>query len=150
MEFRLHGLVPVAKASGPDTARSAAGRLAAETVVWLPQATSPQAGARWAPVDDHRAIVTLDAADETVDVRVTVDDDGRLRQLHLQRRTDSADPPAFQGFGGDVSDEHETAGRVRVARSGTVGWGGPTAAATDGAFFRYMITSVEPVPHAAS
>ncbi len=47
MEFRLHGLVPVARAAGPETARSAAGRLAAETVAWLPQAATPQQGARW-------------------------------------------------------------------------------------------------------
>ncbi len=62
MEFRLHGLVPVARASGSDVARSAAGRLAAETVAWLPQALTPQAGARWRAMDEARAAVTLRAA----------------------------------------------------------------------------------------
>ncbi|MFA9565268.1 MAG: DUF6544 family protein [Acidimicrobiales bacterium] len=66
MEFRLHGLVPVAQASGPDVARSAAGRLAAETVAWVPQALTPQAGA----VDDEHAVVKSDFAGETVDVEV--------------------------------------------------------------------------------
>ncbi len=62
LEFRLHGLIPVVRSSGPDVRRSAEGRLAAETVVWLPQALAPQSGARWRGIDDQRAVVSLDAA----------------------------------------------------------------------------------------
>lgn len=92
MEFRLHGLVPVAQASGPDVARSAAGRLAAETVAWVPQALTPQAGA----VDDEHAVVKSDFAGETVDVEVGVDPDGRVVRLELQRWKDSADLAGFE------------------------------------------------------
>ena len=56
MHFRLHGLIPVVHSSGPDIARSGAGRLAAETVAWLPQALVPQSGAQWTPIDQHRAL----------------------------------------------------------------------------------------------
>ena len=59
MEFRFHGLVPVAAGAGPDVARSAAGRLAAETVAWLPTAVVPQAGATWSMVDHERAVVAV-------------------------------------------------------------------------------------------
>jgi len=69
MEFRLHGRIPVVNASGPDTDRSAAGRLAAETVAWLPQALTPQAGASWRPIDDGRATVILTGPGGPVDAQ---------------------------------------------------------------------------------
>ena len=72
MEFRFHGLIPVVRATGPDIARSAAGRLAAETVMWLPQALTPQAGATWAGVDDDRAVVSLAGEHDLPEVEVTV------------------------------------------------------------------------------
>lgn len=144
MEFRLHGRIPVARAAGPGTARSAAGRLAAETVAWLPQAATPQAGARWSPVDHAHAIVTLEAAGREVDVQVTVDEDGRLCELLLDRWNDSADPPGLQPFGGEVSAEHETAHGVWVAGAGTVGWGYGTPSSAGGVFFRYAVSRVEP------
>lgn len=142
MEFRLHGIIPVAKASGPDTARSAAGRLAAETVAWLPQATTPQAGARWTAIDDNHATVELLAAGEPVDVQIGVDAGGQLKTLSLQRWNDSSDPPGLRAFGGDVTNEFRTPDGVRVAGSGTVGWNYGTAGWNDGEFFRYTITGV--------
>ena len=54
IEFRLHGRIPIVRGSGADIARSANGRLAAETVAWLPAALTPQAGARWIAVDTTR------------------------------------------------------------------------------------------------
>ena len=140
MEFRLQGLVPVAQASGPDVARSAAGRLAAETVAWVPQALTPQAGARWSAVDDEHAVVTLDAAGETVDVEVAVDPDGRVVSLGLQRWKDSADPPGFEPFGGRVEDEFVTSEGVHIVGAGAVGWGWATPQWAAGEFFRYRIT----------
>lgn len=144
MEFRLHGLIPVARASGPGTARSAAGRLAAETVAWVPQAATPQAGAHWASLDADRAVVTLDAAGQSTDVEITVDVNGRLRALRLERWNGSADPPAFQPFGGEVTKEYVTDGGVRIAGTGTVGWGYGTSDWDDGDFFHYTITHAEP------
>jgi hypothetical protein len=146
MEFRLHGLIPVVRATGPDTARSAAGRLAAETVAWLPQAATPQAGARWTPIDGCHAAVALDTPTGSVDVRVGVGDDGRLRSVLLDRWNDSADPPSRQPFGGDVTGELETSTGVMVAGSGTVGWGFETPEWDDGEFFRYRISEVDEQP----
>lgn len=143
MEFRLHGLIPVVRAAGPDVRRSAQGRLAAETVAWLPHALTPQLGARWTPVNDERAIVTLDAAGSDVDVEVVVDGDGRIRRAGLDRWNGSADPPRLEPFGASIDSIHTAPNGVGVAGSGTAGWGFGTADETDGVFFRYRITAAE-------
>ena len=140
LEFRLHGRLPLVRGSGPDIRRSARGRLAAETVAWLPQALAPQSGARWTGIDDQRAVVTLDVDGTQVDVEVTVGDDGRLVQLGLERWKDSK-PPALAPFGGSVESVLTTEEGVVIAGSGTVGWDWRTPAESDGAFFRYRIES---------
>ena len=140
MEFRLHGLVPVVRASGPDVRRSAQGRLAAETVAWLPQALTPQLGARWTPVDDERAIVTLDTAGADTDVEVVVDGDGRILRLGLDRWNSSADPPRVEPFGGSVDSTFTASNGVQISGRGDAGWGVGTANEADGTFFRYRIT----------
>lgn len=143
LEFRLWGLLPVARASGADTDQSTAGRLAAETVVWLPQALTPAMGATWTAVDDRRATVHLPIDADRVDVTVTVDDDGRLRDLALQRWGDPDDRPFGEHpFGGDVARE-ETFDGVTIATDGRVGWWWGTPAQDDGVFFRYHVTTAE-------
>ena len=114
-------------------------------MVWLPSATTPQAGASWRPVDDDRAVVTLDAAGESVEVEVRVDHDGRLVAVSLDRWNGSTDPPGYQPFGGELGEELTTSAGVRVSRSGAVGWGFGTPRWPEGEFFRYDVTSVEPV-----
>lgn len=141
IEFRFQGRVPVAKGRGADVRRSAQGRLAAETVAWLPQALTPQAGARWVGVDDHRSVVTINAAGDDIDIEVAVDDDGHLRSLGLQRWNDSAKPPGYAPFGGTVDSAHVTEDGVRIAGSGAVGWEWQTPRQSDGVFFRYRITA---------
>jgi hypothetical protein len=122
LDFRLWGLVLVARASAPDTDRSTAGRLAAETVVWLPRALTPAMGARWTAVDETRAIVNVPVDDQSVAVTVAVDRDGRPCDLSLQRwgTPDGREPGAYP-FGGDIDDERTFAG-VTIASSGRVGW----------------------------
>lgn len=141
MDFRLHGRIPVVRATGPDVRRSAQGRLAAETVVWLPQALTPQMGARWRAIDDVRAIVMVNAAGDEVEVEVAVDEDGRLRWLVLQRWNGSAKPPTYAPFGGSVDSIHTATNGVRIAGTGTVGWDWRTSRQRDGEFFRYRITA---------
>ena len=143
MEFRLHGRIPIVRGTGPDIRRSAQGRLAAETVVWLPQAVAPQSGARWIGVDDDRAIVTINAAGTDVDVEVEVDQDGQIRWLGLQRWNGSAKPPAYGSFGGSVDAIHTAGNGVRIAGDGTVGWDWHTPEQSDGVFFRYRITAAD-------
>lgn len=140
LDFRLWGILPVARAAGPDIDRSAAGRLAAETVAWAPQALTPQMGAAWAPIDSTTAVVTLPIGDDTVDVAVTVDQTGRLRELAMQRWGD-ADHVSFDlyPFGGSV-DNHDAFGGITIAAAGRVGWRWGTQRQAEGEFFHYRIT----------
>lgn len=143
LDFRLWGLVPVARESGPDTDRSAAGRLAAETVAWLPQALVPAMGATWRAIDDTHATVGLPVGERSVEVTVTVADDGRLRALSMHRwGTPDDRPPGAYPFGGDVSD-HRTFAGVTIASAGRVGWWWATPRQDDGVFFRYRISRAD-------
>ncbi len=139
LDFRLWGLVPVARASGRDTDRSALGRLAAETVAWAPQGLTPAMGATWTEVDDHRATVTLPIGDDAVDVDVVVDETGRLLEVCLQRWGDP-DPGQFDwySFGGDVTERDRFDG-ITIATAGRVGWHWNTPQRQGGTFFRYRI-----------
>jgi hypothetical protein len=137
MQFRFRDRIKVVDASGPDVDRSAAGRLAAETVAWLPQALTPQGGAQWRPRDHQRATVILEGPYGPIEVDVTVDDDGALTELQLQRWNSSAKPPRPEPFGGEVTSTFDADG-VRIAGTGTVGWGFGTPK-DDGIFFEYTI-----------
>lgn len=146
MEFRLHGLFPVARATGDDVVRSAAARLAGETVLWAPHLLVPQESARWQPLDDERAVVTVHAAGEDVAVEVTVDADGQLRAVGFLRWNASAKPPVIEPFGGPVTGEHVGRSGVRVAGRGTGGWGWATPGWPGGEFFRYRIVVHRTMP----
>ena len=61
------GLVPIIRAAGPDVARSAAGRAAAEAV-WVPTALLPRYGAHWCTEDDHSVVADFAVGDEQVRV----------------------------------------------------------------------------------
>lgn len=143
MQFRLHGLVPVATASGGDTARSAAGRLASETVAWLPQALLPATGARWEPIDDHSSMVNIDAGGEAVQVQVEVDREGRLKSIGLERWKTETRPPSLAPFGGLLNEEFVCENGVRIAGTGSVGWEWGTPQWLDGEFFRFQITRAD-------
>lgn len=144
LEFRLLGLIPVARASGPDTLRSAIGRLAVEAAVWLPQALHPAAGATWRPVNDDRASVTRTIGGDAVEVTLTIGPDGRVREVVTQRW---GEPPSdrlgVHPFGGTITDTGTFAG-VTIATAGTVGWHHGTARQADGEFFRFRVTRAEP------
>ena len=143
MEFRVHGVVPVVRASGQHVTRSAAGRLAAETATWLPQALTPQMGAAWTPLDDQRATVTLGAGNETVDVDIDVDTDGRLVSVGLQRWNGSRKPPGLERFGGEFERDFVTSDGVRIGSGCRVGWGWGTPSWPQGMFFRAGVTAAD-------
>lgn len=143
LEFHLLGLIPVVRASGYDIDRSAAGRLAAETAVWAPQALHPAAGATWHPIDDDRATVTRTVGDEPIDVTLTVDSDGHLQELAMQRWGDP-EPGRFDlhPFGATITKTGTFDG-VTIATDGTVGWHHGTDRQSDGEFFRFHITDAQ-------
>lgn len=141
LDFRLWGLFPVARAAGHDVDRSAVGRLAAETVVWAPQAMTPQMGATWSRGDENAAVVSLPVGGERVELTVTVNRDGLLEEV-ATRRWGDPDGRAFgyRPFGAAVDDHAEFDG-ITICTTGRVGWWWGTARQDEGEFFRFQITS---------
>lgn len=104
--FRLLGLVPVARAGGPDLERSAFGRMVAEAVFWTPAALLPGPGVTWEAVDDETARVTVRHGDLVQSVDVTVGADGRPTAVVFPRWSDANPEGVFrvQPFGGTLSE----------------------------------------------
>jgi hypothetical protein len=84
VDFRLWGLIPVARSSGPDTSRAARGRLAAESF-WLPSSLLPGDQVEWRAVDEGTAEAVVEVDGDRIPVRLAVDAEGRLRGVAMQR-----------------------------------------------------------------
>jgi len=140
LDFRIWGTIPVARESGPDVDRSAAGRLAAETVFWAPQALTTQMGASWAPIDSTTAKVALPVREDTVNATLTVDYEGRLQEVVTQRWGDpDPDKHGFHPFGAAV-EGYGRFGGITIVTAGRVGWWWGTERQEEGEFFRFTLT----------
>ncbi len=86
--------VPVMRASGPDVTRSAAGRLAGETILSPAFALGP--GVTWTPgADDDHATFRVRVGDRDHDVTIAVDAHGALVEVDMPRWGD----PHGDGYG---------------------------------------------------
>lgn len=144
MRWKLLGVIPVMRASGPDITRSAAGRLAMESVL-APWALLPGGGAAWEAVDDDRALFRMRVGDEEVATTVTVAADGRPVRVSAPRWREDAGPggPGYLRF--DVEMEGELqAGGFRLPRRLVAGW---RLGEEDGfAFFEATLDRAVPLP----
>ncbi|MEL6981049.1 MAG: DUF6544 family protein, partial [Actinomycetota bacterium] len=147
LDFKLAGRVPVVRASGPDIDKSAAGRLAIESVVWAPQSLLPGAGARWQAGDDQTATVTRSIDGVPHDVTVTVDRDGSIRDVSMLRWGNPDGDYAWVPFGGSVARTATFDGDITIASEGTVGWWWGTSRQAEGEFFRYRIREAHRPAH---
>lgn len=80
--------IPVESGGGPDVSRSAAGRVAMESVLFLPSALhpeSPHGGARWEAIDDRNARVHLRVGEHELAPEIQVAPDGRLLRIQMMR-----------------------------------------------------------------
>ena len=84
----------MARASGPDTSRTARGRLAAESI-WLPSSLLPGDHVQWREVDDRNAEVIVNVDGEPIPVRLGVNAEGRLLSVATQRWGDQTEDKAF-------------------------------------------------------
>lgn len=140
MRWALLGLIPVVSESGPDIVRSNVGRMAAETV-WLPSALCRDEVA-WTGRDDSRAQAHFTKWGESAEPTFTTDERGRLQRVHLQR-WGNPDEAGFRyaSFGGMVGEEGTFEGYTIPTRL-RVGWHlGEEGFASDGAFFRGVVTA---------
>ncbi len=141
MRWKVLGVLPLMRNSGPDLARSAAGRAGGEAI-WLPTAVLPDGEVRWRDEDQG---VTVDFAvdDVPVTMHLTLDEEGRVRSFELDRWGDPGGTGtwSWHRFGGDVS-EHRTFAGLTIPSAGSVGWHHGTDRWNDGEFFRYQITDL--------
>ncbi|MFI7744168.1 DUF6544 family protein [Kocuria rhizosphaericola] len=139
LRWRLLGVLPVMSAAGPDITRSAAGRLAGESITVPPACL----GATWSegPAPDT-AVMSWVLGGEREDALLRVDQEGRLRELSMQRWGDP-DGTGFgrHPFGVALSGETDFAG-VRVPTVLRAGWAWGTDRQAAGEFFRARIEAV--------
>jgi len=104
--FWLFGLLPVARAGGPDHQRSSFGRLIADSTFWAPASMLPSEYVTWQALgpDSARAIARYGVFEQAIDLHV--DEAGQPERIVFQRW--SNENPGrrhqFQTFGGDFSD----------------------------------------------
>jgi hypothetical protein len=142
MRWRIFGLIPVMTAAGPDITRSAAGRVAAESM-WLPSLLCGDEVA-WSSPGTDRAVAHLMVAGETVDLTLDVDAQGGLLGSSLRRwGNPDGGPHRYHDFGGRVEEER-TFGGFTIPTRVRAGWyvGSPRFE-SEGEFFRATVESAE-------
>jgi hypothetical protein len=142
MDWKLLGLVTVAQASGPDFARSAAGRAGAEGM-WVPTALLPRFGVRWSAPAGDRVTAAFAVGETPVEVRYRLDTAGRIRSFVLDRWGDANGTGTYgwYPFGGEVTG-YRSFDCLTIPVAGRAGWFFGTDRWPDGEFMRYRITDL--------
>jgi hypothetical protein len=140
MRWRILGLFPVMRADGAQIARSAAGRLHAETI-WMPGSLLSD-DVSWTELDGHPH-ASIRAHGETSEVDFDIDGSGALRGVRLPRWGDPDETDfGYHPFGGLLSGSLTVDG-VTLPKEHRVGWFvGTDRFEDDGEFFRCTLTSV--------
>lgn len=135
MRWRLAGLIPVMSAHGPDVTRSAAGRLAGESV-FVPTSL---VSAEWRPAGEDSATFVRTYGATTSQVTITVSAIGQLRRVSLIRWGN----PNGSGFGDHTFtvrvDAELAVSGLRIPRSLVASWSDTGERADDAEFFRAHI-----------
>lgn len=111
MRVALLGLLPILNSTGPDLSHSALGRLIAESVL-VPSSLLPQGGPTWEAEDDRCIKATVTADGEVTALNLTINDEGGLQQVSLQRYGFQHDSRewAYIPYGMEVDEETTFAG----------------------------------------
>ncbi|MCP3144469.1 DUF6544 family protein [Pyxidicoccus xibeiensis] len=146
MRWKLLGLVPVATGDGPDIARSARGRLAAETVAMVPTwLVGPHV--TWSAEGARTAVAHFTIDQEPFDIRLELGDAGALRRVSFQRwgAPRPKDPFGLHAFGCEVLEERTFAGLTVPSRMRAGWFFGEPRFESEGEFFRATIDSLRPL-----
>ncbi len=118
--FWMLRLLPVANdQSSPDLVRSAQFRAAVEGALWLPTSLLPERGVEWIQAGPDKADVVLKKLrPEPIKLTLTLDKDGRVREVVGQRWSNANPSKRFQlqPFGGTMSEETTFQGLTIPAR----------------------------------
>jgi hypothetical protein len=142
MDWRLFGLIRVIHAEGPDTSRSTAGRIGAETM-WAPTALLPRFGVTWTATGRRGATGSYRLGEVDLELDYGFDDDGRVRCLTLDRWGDAEGTgnPGLYPYGHEVT-RYATFDGVTIPSAGRAGWFYGTDRWDEGEYFRYEITDL--------
>ena len=143
MLWKVLGLLPVVRTTGPDVARSAMGRAVAEGI-WLPTALLPRYGVAWRATDDENLIADVPISTERVTLHITIDNCGRVRSDHLTRWSDPDGTGTFQWvpFGVEATTSRTFDCGLTIPAEGSGGWFHGTDRWQEGEFMRYSISEV--------
>jgi hypothetical protein len=146
MRWKLLGLVPVIRSSGPDVARSAMGRAVLEGI-WLPSALLPRHGVVWRAVTGEQLVAEVPIGDELVTLQVTIDGAGHVRSSQLDRWNDPDGTGTFGWFpfGVEVTRVRSFPCGMTMPADGIGGWFAGTSRWREGQFMRYSILELVPI-----
>lgn len=138
MQWKLFGIVPVMKASGPNINRSAAGRVKAESV-WLPSILCGD-DVSWTAEDSLHPNAHFTGRTDTQPLALTIDDQGRLKNIKLQRWGNPEGGEFHDAPFGGVVEEEGTFGGYTIPTCVRIGWHfGTDRFESDGEFFRATV-----------
>jgi hypothetical protein len=143
MVWKLLGILPIIRTTGSDVAKSAIGRAAIEGI-WLPTALLPRYGVVWHAEDEEHLVATMAVGHEPVTLRLTIDEEGRVRSTHLDRWGDPGGTGTFEWvpFGVGATASRTFPCGITIPADGTGGWFHETDRWDEGEFMRYSITDV--------
>jgi hypothetical protein len=139
MEGRAFGRARLFAATGEDTTRSAAGRVALEAAAFAPACLLGHPGVAWRAVGEDEIVASWSVPPEYPEVRIAIDAEGAIRSVSALRWNGEH---GYVPCGAHVERERRFGAYVLPARV-TVGWGFGTPRYAP--FFEAEITSAAPV-----
>lgn len=138
LSWKLFGILPLVRASGPDITRSAAGRVNIESI-WLPSVLC-QENVSWSAPDHTRFRARFHAHAETAEIDYTIDRGGKLVSVNMPRWGNPGGGAFhYVNCGGQVEEERTFDGFTIPSRL-RVGWYfGSKRFEREGEFFRVTI-----------
>jgi uncharacterized protein DUF6920 len=143
MQWKIAGLIPIVRATGPDVDRSGAGRFHAESV-WLPDTLLPSfSGVEWSLEDEDQPVALLASHGATSRLHFHIGPEGRLEALTLERWGNPGGGAfAIHPFSVMVEKEASFQGRTIPVRL-RAAWAPLGEAFEAGEFFQAILDSVE-------
>ncbi|HZO91088.1 MAG TPA: DUF6544 family protein [Chthonomonadaceae bacterium] len=142
MQWKILGLLPLVSAAGPDITRSAAGRVAAETV-WLPSVLCHEE-VTWTAPDSSHAQAHLTVESESVELSFGINGTGQLESVTLKRwGNPEGGAYHYADFGG-FAEREGTFDGYTIPTQLRIGWyPGTERFESEGEFFRCQIDHAE-------
>lgn len=138
MRWKLFGLFPVMTASGRDVTRSAAGRLAAESI-WIPSLLCRKE-VSWSELDPRHPQARIDQNGETTDLTLAIDKSGAPEEIRLSRWGNPEGTEFHYGDFGGYVEEERTFGGYTIPTRLRIGWYyGTDRFESEGEFFRVTV-----------